>query len=149
VIVRSYLVFILFAALSTVAKADDSFLQSLGLSLEELRNVKVAAATKTAESSSLSPAIISLVTAQDIETYGYASVADALSHTAGDGRNSIINNHGENAPGGYRSCDSPCRVNSGSAGHHQSWWCYDDAFSQKYGGRVFRTGRQNALQSKG
>lgn len=53
------------------------------LSLEQLRNVKVLTATKTATPYYDAPAIITLVTQDDIARYGYQSVADALSHKAG------------------------------------------------------------------
>ena len=64
------------------AESNKTFIESLELSLEDLRNVKVATATKTEEQSSLSPAIMTVITAQDIQTYGYDSVAAALRHVA-------------------------------------------------------------------
>jgi outer membrane receptor for ferrienterochelin and colicins len=53
------------------------------LSLEDLFNIEVETATKTAEKSSLSPAIMTVVTAQDIAIYGYESVAEVVNHVAG------------------------------------------------------------------
>lgn len=53
------------------------------LSLEDLLNITVDAATKTKETSSLSPAVMTVITAQDISQYGYANVAAALNHVAG------------------------------------------------------------------
>ncbi len=72
----------LYTPMLPLCAAEDTFLQSLDLSLEELRNVNVSAATKTDETTSLTPAIISVITAQDIEMYGYDSVASALRHVA-------------------------------------------------------------------
>jgi len=51
--------------------------------LKDLLNIKVTTATKTAEKNSLTPAIITVITARDIQTFGYESVAEALSHVAG------------------------------------------------------------------
>ncbi|MBJ7312221.1 TonB-dependent receptor plug domain-containing protein [Rugamonas sp. CCM 8940] len=53
------------------------------LSLEQLRNVKVLTATKTATPLYATPAVVTLITADDIARYGYQSVAEALSHVAG------------------------------------------------------------------
>ncbi|MES2264597.1 MAG: TonB-dependent receptor [Pseudomonadota bacterium] len=53
------------------------------LSLEQLRNVKVLTATKTATPLHATPAVVTLVTADDIARYGYRTVAEALSHVAG------------------------------------------------------------------
>ncbi|MFT6734414.1 MAG: outer membrane receptor for ferrienterochelin and colicins [Polaribacter sp.] len=66
------------------------------LSLEDLLNITVGIATKTTEKSSLSPAIMTVITAQDISTYGYSSVPDALSHVVGfiDNYNLAMHNFG-------------------------------------------------------
>ncbi len=53
------------------------------LSLDQLRNVKVLTATKTATPLQATPAVVSLITADDIARYGYQSVAEALAHVAG------------------------------------------------------------------
>ncbi len=55
----------------------------MSLSLEQLMNVKVETVTKTPEDKKLSPAVISIITAKDIDNYGYETVAEALSHVAG------------------------------------------------------------------
>lgn len=52
----------------------------LDLSLEELLNVKVTTATKTPVENALSPAAVTVVTAEDIATFGYTSVAEILRH---------------------------------------------------------------------
>ncbi|MEW6983407.1 TonB-dependent receptor plug domain-containing protein [Colwelliaceae bacterium 6471] len=66
------------------------------LSLEDLLNITVEAATKTKETSSLSPAVMTVITAKDINQYGYASVAEALNHVAGfvDNNDLAIHNFG-------------------------------------------------------
>jgi iron complex outermembrane receptor protein len=53
------------------------------LSLDQLRNVKVLTATKTATPLHATPAVVTLVTADDIARYGYQTLAEALSHVAG------------------------------------------------------------------
>ncbi|MQA37689.1 TonB-dependent receptor plug domain-containing protein [Rugamonas aquatica] len=64
---------------STTAEDDNLF----DLSLDQLRNVKVLTATKTATPLYATPAVVTLVTADDIARYGYQSLAEALSHVAG------------------------------------------------------------------
>jgi outer membrane receptor for ferrienterochelin and colicins len=56
--------------------------------LEDLLNITVEVATKTTEKSSLSPAIMTVITALDISNYGYNSVPEALSHVTG-----FVNNY--------------------------------------------------------
>lgn len=76
-----------------VAQEDDFLLD---LSLEDLLNIHVETATKTSEKNSLSPAVISVITEQDIRNYGYKTVAQALSHIAGfiDNYDLAIHNFG-------------------------------------------------------
>lgn len=59
-----------------------------GLSIEELFSAEVETATKTVEKSSLSPAIMTVITDVDIANYGYQSVAELLQHVAG-----FVDNH--------------------------------------------------------
>ncbi|MFZ5896904.1 MAG: TonB-dependent receptor plug domain-containing protein [Myxococcota bacterium] len=51
--------------------------------LVKLLNVEVSTATKTAESLEEAPAVIRVVTREDIRRWGYQSVADVLKHTLG------------------------------------------------------------------
>ena len=51
-----------------------------GMELEELLDVEVVTATKTAQSASAAPAIVSVVTRRDIARWGYQSVGEALQH---------------------------------------------------------------------
>jgi outer membrane receptor for ferrienterochelin and colicins len=53
------------------------------LDLVKLLNVEVSTATKTAERVEDAPAVITVVTREDIERWGYQSVAEVLSHTVG------------------------------------------------------------------
>jgi outer membrane receptor protein involved in Fe transport len=53
------------------------------LSLDQLRNVKVLTATKTETPLHATPAVVTLITADDIARYGYQTLAEALSHVAG------------------------------------------------------------------
>lgn len=77
-----FITFISFILFITPAVAEEEdFLQDL--SLEDLLNIQVETATKTSEKSSLSPAVITVITAGDIRNYGYKTVVQALSHVAG------------------------------------------------------------------
>lgn len=53
------------------------------LDLVKLLNVEVSTATKTAESLDDAPAVITVVTHDDIVRWGYRTVAEVLSHTVG------------------------------------------------------------------
>ena len=53
------------------------------LDLVKLLNVEVSTATKTAENLDDAPAVITVVTGEDIRRWGYQSVAEVLSHTVG------------------------------------------------------------------
>jgi len=53
------------------------------LDLVKLLNVEVSTASKTAESVEDAPAVITVVTREDIRRWGYQSVAEVLSHTVG------------------------------------------------------------------
>lgn len=52
----------------------------LDMDLEELMGVEVLTVSKTPEASSQSPAVVTVITAEDIARYGYESIADALRH---------------------------------------------------------------------
>lgn len=77
-------------ALSTQLHAgeDEEIEKIFNLSIEELFNIVVEVATKTREKSSLSPAIMTVITDLDIANYGYQSVSEALQHVAG-----LVDNH--------------------------------------------------------
>jgi outer membrane receptor for ferrienterochelin and colicins len=53
------------------------------LDLVRLLNVEVSTATKTSESIEEAPAVITVVTRQDIRRWGYQTVAEVLQHTVG------------------------------------------------------------------
>jgi iron complex outermembrane receptor protein len=53
------------------------------LDLVKLLNVEVSTATKTAETLDDAPAVITVVTREDIERWGYTSLGDVLTHTVG------------------------------------------------------------------
>jgi outer membrane receptor for ferrienterochelin and colicins len=53
------------------------------LDLMKLLNIKVSTATKTSENLDDAPAIITVVTREDIQRWGYRDVAEVLSHTVG------------------------------------------------------------------
>jgi outer membrane receptor for ferrienterochelin and colicins len=66
----------------TAHAADDDAAQE-ELDLVKLLNVEVSTATKTAESLDEAPAVITVVTKEDIRRWGYQSVAEVLDHTVG------------------------------------------------------------------
>lgn len=87
------------AARHCAASQEDTVFE---LSLDQLRDVKVQTATKTATPLYAAPAVVTLVTADDLARYGYQSVAEALSHVAGlvesdDGLNHNFGVRGINA----------------------------------------------------
>src|SRR6187401_2337375 len=53
------------------------------LDLMRLLNVQVSTASKGAESVDDAPAVITVVTQEDIQRWGYRSVGEVLSHTVG------------------------------------------------------------------
>lgn len=53
------------------------------LDLVKLLNIEVSTATKTSESLSDAPAVITVVTREDMERWGHQSVAEVLSHVVG------------------------------------------------------------------
>src|SRR6478609_7092694 len=53
------------------------------LDLVKLLNVEVSTASKTSESVEDAPAVITVVTREDIRRWGYQTVAEVLSHTVG------------------------------------------------------------------
>ena len=53
------------------------------LDLVKLLNVEVSTATKTAETLDDAPAVLTVITRDDISRWGYESLADVLSHTVG------------------------------------------------------------------
>ncbi|HKQ68440.1 MAG TPA: TonB-dependent receptor plug domain-containing protein, partial [Polyangiaceae bacterium] len=64
--------------------ASDSDLQELeSLSLEVLLETKVVTATKTARTVEEAPAVVSVVTREDIARWGYQSLSEALQHVVG------------------------------------------------------------------
>lgn len=71
------------ALLPLTCAAADGDNDLFDLSLDQLRNVKVLTATKTATPLHATPAVVTLVTADDIARYGYQTLAEALSHVAG------------------------------------------------------------------
>lgn len=66
------------------AEAGDMDIDELaGMGLEELLSVEVVTATKTKTKATVAPAIIAVITKQDIERWGYQSVAEVLQHVVG------------------------------------------------------------------
>lgn len=69
---------------SFTSKAQEAALDSLfDLSLEELMNVKITTASKQEESVADAAAIISVITAKDIQSYGAISLVDVLDRATG------------------------------------------------------------------
>lgn len=68
-----------FAAAPTSENSESSD----NLDLVKLLNVEVSTATKTSESLDEAPAVITVVTRDDIHAWGYRSLAEVLQHTVG------------------------------------------------------------------
>jgi outer membrane receptor for ferrienterochelin and colicins len=75
--------FVLAALVSARAHADESERAVDELDLVKLLNVQVSTATKTAESIDEAPAVITVVTRDDIHRWGYRNVGEVLSHCVG------------------------------------------------------------------
>ncbi|MDB5101575.1 MAG: TonB-dependent receptor [Cyanobacteria bacterium RYN_339] len=67
-----------FAAVPAPASATEGTAEGEELDLEALFNTQVEVATKKAQSLSEAPAVVTVITAEDIRERGYTSVADAL-----------------------------------------------------------------------
>ena len=74
---------LVFASASARAEGGNSGEAVDDLDLVKLLNVEVSTATKTAESLDDAPAVITVVTHDDIERWGYRTVAEVLDHTVG------------------------------------------------------------------
>ena len=79
--VTAAIVVALVLASAVTANAQEKKLEDL--SLEDLLNVSVVTASKTAEKSSDAPAVISVVTAKDIDLIGARSLGEVLDRVAG------------------------------------------------------------------
>lgn len=66
---------------SATAGAEDESTEDLDL--VKLLNLQVSTATKTAETMEEAPAVIAVVTRADIQRWGYQTLAEVLTHTAG------------------------------------------------------------------
>jgi outer membrane receptor for ferrienterochelin and colicins len=70
------------APTTSVAQTDEA--EAVGaLDLVKLLNVEVSTATKTAESLEEAPAVITVVTRDDIQRWGFQNIAEVLNHTVG------------------------------------------------------------------
>lgn len=66
------------------ARAQSGNMEALlAMSLQELANIRVVTATKAEQSLRLAPAVISVISADDIRMFGYRSVAEALAQVPG------------------------------------------------------------------
>jgi outer membrane receptor for ferrienterochelin and colicins len=74
---------ILLGSLASGARADESDSELEGVDLLELLNVEVSTASKTPESATDAPAIITVISAEEIARWGYQSVGEALQHVVG------------------------------------------------------------------
>src|SRR5215471_13900878 len=65
------------------ARAEEVGKPAADLDLAKLLNVKVSTATKTSEDLDEAPAVVTVVTREDIHRYGYRNVGEVLSHCLG------------------------------------------------------------------
>lgn len=84
-------------------KAQDELMQ---LPLEQLMQLDVQTASKIASQISVAPSAVSIVTAEDIKTYGYRTLAEILQSMRGlyisnDLTNSFLGGRGYGRPGDY------------------------------------------------
>ena len=77
------LLLIAFAENSFASKGEYTTEQLLNLSLEDLMNVKISTASKRLEKIKDIPAAVSTVTRQDIERYGYTTLAEIIESIPG------------------------------------------------------------------
>ncbi|MFY7865905.1 TonB-dependent receptor plug domain-containing protein [Roseateles sp.] len=92
--------------LCTVAKAQESGLDLTSIPFEKLTQTEVITASKLAKQVSDSPSAVSIVTAEDIRSYGYRTLADVINgmrglYTTYDRRYEYLGGRGFGAPGDY------------------------------------------------
>jgi outer membrane receptor protein involved in Fe transport len=80
---KAGLVGVLVGSLARPAAAESGVEELDGVDLLNLLNVEVSTATKMAETMADAPAIITVISAQEIDTWGYQSVGEALQHVLG------------------------------------------------------------------
>jgi iron complex outermembrane receptor protein len=66
-----------------VAAGNDGAEDLTGLSIEELLNVEVISASRLGQKANQAPSSISILTASDIRTFGWRTLADALNGMRG------------------------------------------------------------------
>jgi outer membrane receptor protein involved in Fe transport len=72
-----------FAQPNTVASADERFEHFISLSLEELVNLETSIATASKQTASKAPAVVTLITADDIKATGATNLVEALEGVPG------------------------------------------------------------------
>lgn len=101
---------LLFAAMFPVniLAADNTVNRLADLSLEQLLNVEVVTASRFPQKPSEAPSMVSVITAEDIRTYGYRTLADLLRsvrglHVSNDRNYSYLNPRGFSGADDYNS----------------------------------------------
>lgn len=100
------LVLVLLAALQVQAQSDPETLSDL--SIEQLMQVEVQSASRFRQQSIDAPAAVSVVTAEDIKTFGYRTLADIISsmrgiYTSYDRYFTYVGVRGFSRPGDYNT----------------------------------------------
>src|SRR5690242_10092875 len=75
--------FVLLLSVASTARAEEPAGAADDLDLVKLLNVQVSTATKTAENLDEAPAVITVVTREEIHRYGYRNMAEVLNHCVG------------------------------------------------------------------
>jgi outer membrane receptor for ferrienterochelin and colicins len=97
---------LLFLSNQLIAEPEEQLDQLMDLSFSELLNVRVTTPTKTSHETWLAPSSVTVISAQQIQNYGYRTVWDALQTVVGalpayDGNSAQLSFRGALEPGSF------------------------------------------------
>ena len=87
---------VLLSAGALLAEEEKQIGRLFSMDLDQLSELEIASATKVEDSYAATPAVVTVITAAEIEAYGYESVAEILSHVVGfvDNSDLVLHNFG-------------------------------------------------------